>query len=424
MKRKRDETGDNNSNVSGKKQNLQTDSSSQEEIDSDNEEHHDENLTLHCPKETKSDDEGYENSDLPRDVYQCTVLHHAAEKGNAKRCLEILALHPNAVNDTTDLGYIALDLAAMGGHLEAFEVLKDNMTYQEIYNTRPNGNTTLELIVGQEVLKEEHLAIFEMLINGIDDNDIKEYTKELLLAAVSNDHTTISELIIKENPEAIKEVRSIGNYFYNAALIASTKGKEIVKSLITYIPIYDLCVSFFMEQCNENKHAESLKLSTAPCDYVSTLFKDVSQMVSDHICTHDTATYPTIEQSNFTWHFKMLNLYSMMIKNDMYKKYLEESRTNHKEHFDRIDDYIIDNYFMLTGVCKNIKNTPFYLSDCRKQVVSIVLKQLHETKVNLNPVLTIPDFTMPAVVISVNSEKETGTTLPGEVFYPLDQSVD
>jgi hypothetical protein len=419
MKRKRDEAGDGNPNVSGKKQNIrETDNSSQEKTDSDSEEQQDENSTLYYPEETDSEDEGYENSDLPMDVYQCTVLHHAAEKGDAKRCLEILALHPNAVNDKTDLGYIALDLAAMRGHLEAFEVLKDRMTYQKIYSVRSDGNTTLELIVGQEILNKGHLAIFEMLINGIDNNDIKEYTKGLLFTAVSNDHTTISELIIKEDHETIKEIRSIGNYFYNAALIASAKGgKEKVKPLISYIPIQDLCASFYLEQCNENEHAESLKLSTAPCDYVSTLFKDVSQMVSEHIC--DTATYPTIEQDNFAWHFKMLNLYSMMIKNDTYKKYLDESRTSHKEHFNRIDDYIVENYFMLTGVCKDIKNTPlYYLNNCTKQIVSIVLKQLHETKANkLNPVLAA--ITMPAIV----DPEETDTTLHGG-FHPLDQSVD
>jgi hypothetical protein len=399
MKRKRDETGDNNPNVLDKKLKLQeTDNPSQEE--------------------TESESEKYEYSDLPMDVYHCTELHHAAEKGDAQKCREILAIHPKAVNDTTDIGYRALDLAVMGGHVEACVGIMSEMTYKQIYENFV-VNTPLELIVEQEVLNESHFTIFEKLIYGLKVNDIKEYTKELLLTAVSKGHATISKLIIKENPEAIKEVRSFNNYLYNAALIASAKDKELVKSLISYIPVKDLYISFYMEQYNKKKHAESLKLSTAPCDYISTLFKDVSQMVSDHICTHDTATYPTIEQGNFAYHFKMLNLYSSMIEHVVFKEFLEESRTSHKEHFARVDDYIVENYFMLTGVCKNIQITPlYYVNSFIKQIVSIVLKQLHETKVN--KFATITGFAAPAFV----DPEETDTPLSGKVFLPLDQSVD
>lgn len=52
-----------------------------------------------------------------------TELHYAAINGDTLKCAELLENYPDAATDTNDQSLIPLDLAAIAGNFEIYEVI-------------------------------------------------------------------------------------------------------------------------------------------------------------------------------------------------------------------------------------------------------------------------------------------------------------
>jgi len=287
-------------------------------------------------------DEGssYEHSDLPMDEHFCTALHYAAAEGNAELCKEILKDHPKAIFDTTSAGYVALDVAAMKGQLEAFKVLMTNMDDKDVYSPRADGYTTLQIVAMQDEATEWHLEIFAALIARIPE----------------------ITLVNEDNSGGLLR-------------LAASKGhKAIVKLIGTMCIVKDIYNSLHMEKLSELSDEITINSSRSP------LLEDASNIVLGYIWAQDPKIgYPDVNQSNFNYHLKLLKLYTIISREELFQSNLCEAKQNHKGLFTDIDKYIVDNYFMLTGVCKTItQESPILMlkdkgDSCLKNIISCYL---------------------------------------------------
>jgi hypothetical protein len=278
-----------------------------------------------------------------------TELHIAAKAGNAEQCQKAFDTLPMAMHISDDDGYIPLEVAIIGGHFEACEVLINKMAQfadkEAIYKFEHTDDTTLELVAGLDTINEGHIKIFKALLDSVSEIALKngDYGGLLRLAAYKG-HKEICELIFKENPDAIKDLRGDG---CNAVLLAAQNGfTEITKWLTSEMCIEDIFSSLYTEK--------KLLTTETTIDHDKTLLKNVSVMISDYISKEAPKGLLDIWQDNFSYHFKFLKLCAIF--------------SNH------INKDIVANHFMLMGVCKSInEDSPISIlvnSDCMSHMLS------------------------------------------------------
>jgi Ankyrin repeats (3 copies) len=198
--------------------------------------------------EYSSDVDYYRHSDLPMDNNFNTELHYAAREGDSLKCAELLENHPNAATDTNDLSLIPLDLAAMGGHFDACKILLDYMDGEDIYAERACGHTTLELILMEAVLNENHYKVFETLINNLSNTQLLPPISfsVLLYLAASAGCKRLCEVLLTKYPETIEKK----NYSCVSPIqvAATNKFPETVELLISYMSRQDIIDTLYSEK--------------------------------------------------------------------------------------------------------------------------------------------------------------------------------
>lgn len=157
-------------------------------------------------------------SGLQIDERLCTQLHYAAKEGDVQMCEQLITKYPVAVLDTTDRGLTPLDLAAKEGHLAAFKVIKDSMSSTDINAQRPNGQTTIELLVKQDKISLSQIEIFKLLIDEVPSKIVSDI--KLLPTAALKGHRSLCELVLEKYPDATFDVDECG---HNALHIATSE---------------------------------------------------------------------------------------------------------------------------------------------------------------------------------------------------------
>lgn len=292
-----------------------------------------------------SEDSGeyYKHSELSMDDRFYTKLHLAAERGDAQKCREILIENPDAVNDSTEVGFIALDLAAMSGHIEASKVLMSCMTDYEIYKKRPDGNTTAELVV-----MEGHLEVLKVLIDRVPQIIYWKGNQEqtILHLAASRGQEEMCKWILEMNPSAIKDITQYG---YNALHLAANKNfTEVMELFMDKMCLKDIDVSLPM------KTTHTLNDGIVIGNPV--LLENIGKIILgniDQIISNKPLVMPEFDR-------KLLKLYTIITEGDHFKNYLDNSNQANTNLFAKIDGYIAQNYFELIGVCKTVnQESPF-----------------------------------------------------------------
>jgi hypothetical protein len=323
--------------------------------------------------EINSDEELHRHSGLPMDSYFNTELHCAASNGDTLKCAELLENYPDAATDTNDQSLIPLDLAAIGGHFEACEVILSYMEYQDIYGERPCGNTTLELILMEAVINEKHFKIFETLINNLPE--IAEFGiinfSSLLYLAASKGCKQICEILLEKKPGIIGEE----NYFYlNPIHVAAINGhSEIVELFISCMPREDIISTLY----SERRYDGSLNADVSCSPFI---LKCISNMTAKYPNVHLQAGIynVNVNEDNVKGLYKLLKLYKDLSTKKSFKIHLGSPiNDKHRSLIDGFDKYILQNLFYMKTICKKISDQyPFNLlnRDCTEYLTFTIMK--------------------------------------------------
>jgi ankyrin repeat protein len=287
-----------------------------------------------------------------------TVLHYAAKGGNKAIFEAVLNMAPETINIFNGEGegdQSLLHIAARQGHTEICELLLSKMPedVNAFAEGADGGQTPLHLAAmgGYKKICELILKKFPEAINIVTYNG----DATVLHWAAMGSHGQICEFFLKQMPP--KPIYEAGSQNSETSLhFAAREGHR------------EIC-EFLVDTMHVKKIAELLSQSTND----SLIQYAVSEIIADFIGKR----FFSKEYSADYLSVKLLKLYQI-VDQDLLKYYLDQlSEGNSNSCINSANNYIIEHYFTLIGVCKSIEeDNPISILGVSNDCVSHVLSYL------------------------------------------------
>ena len=209
-------------------------------------------------------------------------------------------------------------------------------------------------------------------------------------------------LILEKRPSAINDIDSSG---CTAVHIAAQEGFfGIVELCLSKMSIQTIYNSLYIEyQFDKLSDLDNLYQNSNISDSGSIILQTFTNQITHYISQHiPKIGCPNIEEPGFDVHTKLLKFYHLISTEFLSHKDQDYTKHQHKDFFSKVktftklcfdsarlqynkqfieaENFIIDKYFMLKGVCKIVPQGHLFSllnSDCMKDIISLIEQKLY-----------------------------------------------